>query len=429
MLESQAQSVRARDPRRSGVRELVVISGKGGTGKTSVAAALAMLAERPVVADCDVDAADLHLLLSPAVEARHEFRAGHEAVIDPARCLGCGECLRLCRYGAIARGAGPGGGAACVIDPLACEGCGVCVRFCPVEAIDFPESVCGEWMVSRARTGPMVHARLGVAAENSGKLVSLVRQEARRLAEAEGRSTVIVDGPPGVGCPVIASLTGAAQVLVVTEPTVAGEHDLVRVLALADHFGIAAAVCVNKWDINPELTRRIEAAAAAAGAQVVGRIRHDPGVTAAQLRKLTVVETGTACAEDVRAVWRDLGFAATGQESTLMKIAIPLVNGQLALHFGHCEQFALVNVDRQACAITGREDVGSPPHEPGLLPRWLAERGASMIIAGGMGQRARDLFTQQGIEVIVGAPPVAPETLVGSYLDGTLRGGENLCDH
>ncbi|MBE0565258.1 MAG: ATP-binding protein [Krumholzibacteria bacterium] len=296
------------------MRELVVISGKGGTGKTSVAAALAVLAERPVVADCDVDAADLHLLLSPRVEARHGFRAGHEAVIDGGRCLGCGECFRLCRYGAIERTAGPAGGAACVVDPLACEGCGVCVRFCPAGAIAFPERTCGEWMVSRARTGPMVHARLGVAAENSGKLVSLVRQEARRLAAAEGRTTVIVDGPPGIGCPVIASLTGAAQVLVVTEPTVAGEHDLARVLALAGHFDIPAAVCVNKWDINPQMTWRIEDAAAAAGARVVGRIRHDPGVTAAQLRQLTVVETGTACAEDVRALWRQLGFANPNEE-------------------------------------------------------------------------------------------------------------------
>jgi len=295
------------------VRELVVISGKGGTGKTSIAASFAVLAERAVVADCDVDAADLHLVLSPQAKERHEFKSGHEAVIRPQDCIRCGLCTTYCRFDAVkvrgrgARGEGRGTGEETFsVDPVACEGCGVCVRFCPVQAIDFPERLCGEWMVSDTRCGPMVHAKLGVAAENSGKLVSTVRREARRIAEQENRPLVIVDGPPGIGCPVIASVTGATQVLVVTEPTVSGEHDLARVLSLAEHFNIPAAVCVNKWDINPDMTGRIEDAAHRAGARVAGRIRYDNAVTAAQLQGQAVVDTESRPAEDIRAIWHEL---------------------------------------------------------------------------------------------------------------------------
>ena len=290
------------------MKELVIISGKGGTGKTSVTASFAVLAEKAVLADCDVDAADLHLVLKPDVRERHDFRSGHEAVIREADCTGCGVCLDLCRFDAV-RTHETEAGARCVVDPVACEGCGVCVRFCPEQAIDFPERLCGEWMVSDTRCGPMVHARLGVAAENSGKLVATVRQEARRIAEEQGRNLVIVDGPPGIGCPVIASLSGAAQVLVVTEPTVSGEHDLARVLKLAAHFGIPASICVNKWDLNPEMTERIEKQAQTLGATVAGRIRYDRAVTQAQIQERAVVEIDAPCAEDIRALWAGLGLS------------------------------------------------------------------------------------------------------------------------
>jgi MinD superfamily P-loop ATPase len=288
------------------VKELVVISGKGGTGKTSVTASFAVLAERPVVADCDVDAADLHLVLSPQVRERHEFWSGREAVIRRDDCIRCGICLEYCRFGAVRTREGTQGETIFSIDSVSCEGCGVCVRFCPVNAVDFPERLCGEWMVSEARCGPMVHARLGVAAENSGKLVSTVRREARRIAEEQGAAVVIVDGPPGIGCPVIASITGASTVVVVTEPTVSGEHDLERVLSLTRHFGIPTAVCVNKWDINTEMTERIEDAGRRAGALVAGRIRYDGAVTAAQMKGLAVVETDAPAAEDVRRIWERL---------------------------------------------------------------------------------------------------------------------------
>jgi MinD superfamily P-loop ATPase len=288
------------------MHELVVISGKGGTGKTSLAASFAVLADQPVIADCDVDAADLHLVLSPRIKERHDFRGGHEAVIRQDDCIGCGACLAHCRFEAVKMNGKSAGEATFTIDPVSCEGCGVCVRFCPEQAIDFPERLCGEWMISETRCGPMVHARLGVAAENSGKLVSTVRREARRIAEEENHPLVIVDGPPGIGCPVIASVTGASLVLAVTEPTVSGEHDLERVLSLTRHFGMPAAVCVNKWDLNPEMTDRIEDKARRTGVRIAGRVRYDRSVTLAQMQERAVVELDAPAAADIRGLWESL---------------------------------------------------------------------------------------------------------------------------
>lgn len=289
------------------VKELVIISGKGGTGKTSLVASFAALARDAVLADCDVDAADLHLVLAPEVERREEFRSGHEAVIRRADCVRCGACLAHCRFEAVKKDSQATGETAFSIDPFACEGCGVCVWFCPVGAIDFPERLSGEWYVSRTRFGPMVHARLGIAAENSGKLVSAVRKEARRIALEQGKSLLLVDGPPGIGCPVIGSVTGASLVLAVTEPTPSGEHDLERVLGLARHFGIPTAVCVNKWDINVGMTERIEHKASDVGAAIVGRIPYDRSVTKAQVNGKSVVEFNDGpAAGAIRQVWENL---------------------------------------------------------------------------------------------------------------------------
>lgn len=283
------------------IRELVVLSGKGGTGKTSVTASFAVLAGKSVVVDCDVDAADLHLLLSPDVQKHQAFFSGHEAIIRQNDCVGCGECYSICQFDAIMRDSKQ-----FYVDPVACEGCGVCVKFCPTHAIDFPERQCGEWMISNTRCGLMVHAQLGIAAENSGKLVSTVREQAWALAVDQRIPLIISDGPPGIGCPVIASLSGVSLVLVVTEPTVSGLHDLQRVLALARHFSVPAAVCVNKWDINPQQTERIEAAARSAGAEVTARIRYDRSVTQAQLQKKAVVEVDSAAGDDVKQVWKQV---------------------------------------------------------------------------------------------------------------------------
>ena len=284
--------------------ELVIISGKGGTGKTSVTAAFASLADKPVIADCDVDAADLHLVLAPEVREQQDFYSGHEAVIRQKDCIACGACLAHCRYDAVRMDGRRAGEATFTIDPVSCEGCGVCVRFCPVEAIDFPERLCGVWMVSDTVHGPMVHARLGTAAENSGKLVATVRRAAREIAEKEERSLILVDGPPGIGCPVIASVTGASLVLVVTEPTCSGAHDFERVVRLAGHFKIPTLVCVNKWDINPDMAEAIEEQARKLHVGVAGRIRYDSAVTAAQVQGVPVVAyQKEGAAQDIRDIW------------------------------------------------------------------------------------------------------------------------------
>jgi MinD superfamily P-loop ATPase len=289
------------------MQELVIISGKGGTGKTSVTASFAALADgQAVLADADVDAADLHLILQPTIIRREPFRAGNEAVIRQDDCIGCGACLAHCRFEAVVMNGTAEGNANFAIDPLGCEGCGVCVHFCPVKAIDFPERECGEWFVSDTRLGTLVHAKLGVAAENSGKLVATVRHEAQRIAAEQQRGMILVDGPPGIGCPVIAAVTGASLVLAVTEPTPSGIHDLARVLELTRHFEIPAFVAVNKWDINPAMTATIEQQAAAMGATIAGRIRYDRAVTAAQVAGITVVEHGGIAAEDIRTLWNTL---------------------------------------------------------------------------------------------------------------------------
>jgi MinD superfamily P-loop ATPase len=287
------------------VKEIVVISGKGGTGKTSLVASLAALSETPVLADCDVDAADLHLVLEPRSRHTEDFSGGKSARIIPDKCSNCGKCFELCRFEAIIKDDSKQ--PVFSVDPIACEGCGVCSRFCPEKAIEFKPSINGQWFISDTRYGPMVHARLGIAEENSGKLVSLVRGQARKLAEEKGLPYIIVDGPPGIGCPVIASVTGSDGVLIITEPTVSGEHDLERVAELVRHFQIPAYLCINKYDLNPEMSERIEEKAVSGGIMVVGRIRYDRSVTRAQVKRIPVVEIDdSAAAEDIRKIWEAL---------------------------------------------------------------------------------------------------------------------------
>jgi MinD superfamily P-loop ATPase len=288
------------------MKELVVISGKGGTGKTSVAAAFAALAERKLMADCDVDAADLHLVLRPEILERHAFSGRKQAAIDVGRCTACGVCRDACRFSAIVEGTG----AAFVVDPFACEGCGLCARLCPADAVRFEPAVNGEWFVSRTPYGPLVHARLGVAEDNSGKLVTLVRNEARSLAEKNGLDLVLVDGAPGIGCPVIASLSGADLALVVTEPTIAGRHDLERVIRLTAHFSLPVAVCVNKADLNPGIASEIEESAIERGALFVSSVSYDQAVTAAQVAGTTVIEHGDGpAARELRQLWAQVAAA------------------------------------------------------------------------------------------------------------------------
>jgi MinD superfamily P-loop ATPase len=288
------------------MKELVVISGKGGTGKTSVVASLATLAKQCVLVDCDVDAADLHLIFDPKVVQRENFVGGSKARIKPGHCTVCGKCEELCRFDAIYFD-GPGNGRIAKtfrVQPTSCEGCGVCVNYCDENAIEFAPAVCGQWFVSETRCGPMVHAKLGIAAENSGKLVTQVRRAAQETAQRHGIDLVLCDGSPGIGCPVIASLTGASLALFVIEPTVSGIHDFRRVAQLAARLNVPGMLAVNKADINAETTEEIEQTAKQFGILPVGRIPYDREVTRAQVACKTVVEASDGpAAQAICSVW------------------------------------------------------------------------------------------------------------------------------
>jgi MinD superfamily P-loop ATPase len=285
------------------MKELVVISGKGGTGKTSLVAAFASLARDKILCDADVDAADLHLIMKPEIKESHDFQGGHTAIINPERCTECGLCRELCRWDAIGDGF--------EVDPIACEGCGVCFYFCPENAVDFPENTCGEWYISETRLGPMVHARLGIAEENSGKLVALVRRESKKVAEDKKLDLILTDGPPGLGCPVIASIGGATAVLIVAEPTVSGRHDMERVVQLASHFNVPAMVCVNKFDLNPEKAEAIEYYAREKKVSVLGRIPFDSVFTKSMVQGQTIFEynTGSEATQSVQQIWEKVLMA------------------------------------------------------------------------------------------------------------------------
>ena len=278
------------------MKEIVVLSGKGGTGKTSIVASFAALAQSKVLVDCDVDAADLHLLLNPKVKEEKEFWSGQIAFIDKEKCTECGLCQELCRFGAIKD---------FEVDPLSCEGCGFCYQVCPADAITMKDSMSGHSFISETKYGYLCHARLGIAQENSGKLVALVRQNAKLIAERENLDYIITDGPPGIGCPVISSLSGASLALLVTEPTLSGIHDLERVIGVCRHFGIPVLVCVNKYDLNEGNTYRIESYCANEGIEVAARISFDNAITEAIVQGLPVVEySNNKVTQQIKELWQ-----------------------------------------------------------------------------------------------------------------------------
>ncbi|MFH1687927.1 MAG: ATP-binding protein [bacterium] len=296
--------------------ELVVVSGKGGTGKTSIVGSLAALSRKKVMVDCDVDAADLHLILRNQIMRASEFTGGKRASIVDDKCTDCGMCLECCRFDAIKHDVSEENatGEQYWIDPFACDGCGVCTRHCPEMAIEFKEVISGEWYLSDTTYGPLLHARLGLAQANSGKLVSLLRQQARFLAGEKNLDLIIIDGSPGIGCPVIASITGTDYVLIVTEPSMSAMHDMDRLLQLTQHFRIPTGICINKADINLALTAQIEKYAENQGVAVLGQVPFDPTVTEAQLARTTVVDRQAGSANiGIRHLWAKLSKALKAQ--------------------------------------------------------------------------------------------------------------------
>jgi MinD superfamily P-loop ATPase len=298
------------------LREILVISGKGGTGKTSLTAALAHLAADLVICDLDVDAPDLHLLLRPDRRQTQAFYAGFEARIQPEKCEACDTCRLMCKFDAV-RPADPYP----AIDPLKCEGCKVCVQFCPAGAIAFTAKHCGTWYVSDTRFGPMVHAQLFAGQENSGRLVAVLRQKAREIAKSQGRQLILSDGPPGIGCPVISALSGVHLAVIVTEPTPSGLHDMARITDLCEHFKIPVAVIINKCDLNPKLTSRILTVCRQKGFATVAQLPHDPNFVHAMVRQQTITEfSNDDTVRRVQAAWEQIAALAMDGASSMCAV-------------------------------------------------------------------------------------------------------------
>jgi MinD superfamily P-loop ATPase len=294
------------------MKEIVILSGKGGTGKTSLTAVFSALMDHAVLVDCDVDAANLHLLLHPVVEECHDFTGSAKAHVNAGTCQACGACVDLCRAKAIRLDG------IAVVDQLHCEGCGVCAYACPARAISLDPHVNGQWFLSRTGNGPMFHARLAPGQDNSGKLVSTLRQSARALAAASAAKWILVDGPPGSGCPVISSLTGADYVVLVTEPTVSGYSDLKRAAAIADHFRVPTGIVINKADLNSAVASRIEEYAATTRRDILGRIAYDSAFTQAQRAGTLVLDNAsTPLRESLEGAWHAVEHAVRQGESPL----------------------------------------------------------------------------------------------------------------
>jgi MinD superfamily P-loop ATPase len=285
------------------VKQIVVISGKGGTGKTILTASFASLAENIVLADCDVDAANLYLMVHPEIKEMHSFTGGEKAIYDEDKCTYCGLCVSLCRFDAI-HSLNEGN---ISIDPLSCEGCRVCALSCPSQAIEMKPTVCGEWYVSHTKYGPFVHARLNPGEENSGKLVSVVRKKAKEIAESNKYDIVLIDGPPGIGCPVIASLSGVDLAVVVTEPTLTAVHDMERVIETSKHFKVKPACIVNKYDINEMNTQSIIQWCRNNNVEFLGKISYSDEVIKAVNQGIPVPEyPGSKIKKEIKAIWLNI---------------------------------------------------------------------------------------------------------------------------
>ncbi len=292
------------------MREILIISGKGGTGKTSLTAAFAHLSQDAVLCDLDVDAPDLHLILSPEVSPKKPFISGFKAQINADQCQNCGVCVEMCRFNAVQSKEDRA-----AIEAFRCEGCGVCFKFCPHDAIEFIPNECGYWRISETRFGKLVHAQLFPGEENSGKLVALLRQEGRKLAEKVGAQLLISDGPPGIGCPVISALSGIDLVVIVTEPTLSGTHDLKRVVDLCEHFKIAATVIINKCDLNADIVAEIQAFCQLKNIPLLAQIAHSENFVHAMVNGLAFTEyCNNDVSRQIELAWNNICQMAEAQK-------------------------------------------------------------------------------------------------------------------
>lgn len=283
------------------MKEVLIVSGKGGTGKTSIVGSFAHMAENKIMVDCDVDASDLHLLLAPRPREEHDFRTGVKAQVKTDKCKACGLCAELCQFEAVSMQE------TASISSLSCEGCAICFHYCPEQAISLDENHCGSWYISDTDYGPLVHAELFAGEENSGKLVSHIKNQARQLAESTMTELILIDGAPGIGCPVIASLSNVDMTLIITEPSQSGQHDLERILDLTDHFKLPAMVCINKWDLHPELSEEIEMTCHNRDVEILGKIPFDPMVVACQAQGVPVTNSDISLAAySIKSLWNSL---------------------------------------------------------------------------------------------------------------------------
>ncbi|MGD9108366.1 MAG: ATP-binding protein [Gammaproteobacteria bacterium] len=284
------------------MRQIVIISGKGGTGKTVLTGAFAALAENKIIVDCDVDAADLHLLLNPTIKEKHVFKSGFTASIDQKKCIQCLKCIKACRFNAIDDNLS--------IDPVSCEGCKFCYNLCPTKAIELKENTSGEWFVSDTKFGTFVHAKLGIAEENSGKLVSLIRKQAQQLAVKQNKDLIIIDGAPGIGCPVIACISNVDCVVVVTEPTLSGLHDAKRVIKVAQHFNAPIKLIINKYDLNEDMTKTIMQYCDKNNILVIGKIRFNSAIVESIINAKTIMEYSDSrlneIKQEIKSIWQRL---------------------------------------------------------------------------------------------------------------------------
>jgi MinD superfamily P-loop ATPase len=308
------------------IKEIAIISGKGGTGKTSMVGSLAYLADNKIVVDCDVDAADLHLILRGKTKSSNNFIGSQKAIIDSDNCISCGICSEYCRFDAIKTKTDFSvNGTRFYVDKLSCEGCGVCTKFCPEKAIKMEDHISGRWYINKTKYGPLVHAKLGIAEANSGRLVSLLRKTARDIAEKKNYEMLLIDGSPGIGCPVIASLTGVDYALIVTEPTVSAIHDMERLFDLTKHFGIKCGICINKFDINLHLSDQIEKFSKSNKIKILSRIPYDENVTKAQIKGIPYLEyCQDGCANEFHELWNNIN-----RELRLQRIKSDKINNNL----------------------------------------------------------------------------------------------------